>query len=35
MHEEPIVCTPHDALEALTRDIVDVLMIGEYEVTPR
>jgi carbamoyltransferase len=32
MHEEPIVCSSKDALEALSSDIVDVLMIGDHRV---
>jgi carbamoyltransferase len=35
MHEEPIVCTPQDAIRSLTRGCVDVLAIEDYLVTPR
>jgi carbamoyltransferase len=31
-HEEPIVCIPHDAVQALREDMVDVLIIGSFEV---
>jgi carbamoyltransferase len=31
-HEEPIVCSPHDAVQALRENMVDVLIIGSYEV---
>jgi carbamoyltransferase len=31
-HEEPIVCTPGDAIQALMEDMVDVLIIGSFEV---
>lgn len=29
-HEEPIVCTPEDAIAALEADMIDVLSIGSY-----
>ena len=32
-HEEPIVCVPNDAIEALRENMVDVLIIGAFEVT--
>jgi carbamoyltransferase len=32
MHEEPIVCTPEDALRSLQNGCVDVLSIGSYLV---
>jgi len=32
-HEEPIVCSPCDAIAALLSGIVDVLFIGNYRVT--
>lgn len=32
MHEEPIVCTPHDAIQSLRRGMIDVLIIGPFEV---
>lgn len=32
LHEEPIVCTPNDALKALERDAVDFLAIGNFWV---
>ncbi len=32
-HEEPIVCTPKDAIESLLGNCVDVLFIGNYRVT--
>lgn len=32
MHEEPIVCTPDDAIRSLLKDCVDVLIIGNYIV---
>lgn len=35
MHEEPIVCTPEDALRAFDLGSVDVLAIGSFIVTPR
>jgi carbamoyltransferase len=31
-HEEPIVCSPHDAVQALRENMVDVLIIGTFEV---
>jgi carbamoyltransferase len=31
-HEEPIVCAPHDAVQALKENMVDVLIIGSLEV---
>ena len=31
-HEEPIICTPREALASLLQDRVDVLMIGPYRV---
>lgn len=31
-HEQPIVCTPQDAIESLLGDNVDVLMLGDYVV---
>jgi carbamoyltransferase len=31
-HEEPIVCSPKDAIDALVQDQVDVLVIGNYFV---
>tara|TARA_A100001037_G_scaffold246949_1_gene228775 strand:- start:707 stop:2407 length:1701 start_codon:yes stop_codon:yes gene_type:complete len=31
-HEEPIVCSPHDAVDSLLDDTVDVLVIGSYRV---
>lgn len=34
MHEEPIVCTPEDALRSLERGCVDVLSIGPFLVWP-
>ncbi|MBI4698726.1 MAG: carbamoyl transferase [Nitrospirae bacterium] len=34
-HEEPIVCLPSDALKALKEDMVDVLIIGSFEVKRR
>ena len=33
MHEEPIVCTPQDALRAFDEGACDVLAIGNYLVT--
>lgn len=32
MHEEPIVCTPEDALSAFERGAADVLVIGDFWV---
>jgi carbamoyltransferase len=32
MHEEPIVCTPHDAIRAFLDGRLDVLVIGPYLV---
>ena len=32
-HEEPIVCTPEDALGGLLKDNVDVLIMGDYRIT--
>ncbi len=34
-HEEPIVCTPDDALGSLLNDNIDLLAIGSYLVSPR
>ena len=34
-HEEPIVCSPYDAVQALKEDVVDVLVIGSFEVTKK
>lgn len=34
-HEEPIVCSPYDAVQALKEDMVDVLIIGSFEVTKK
>ncbi len=34
-HEEPIVCSPYDAVQALKEDMVDVLIIGPFEVRRR
>lgn len=31
-HEEPIVCTPEDAVQSLLKDNVDVLIIGDFVV---
>lgn len=31
-HEEPIVCSPHDAVQALRENMVDILIIGSFEV---
>jgi len=31
-HEEPIVCTPYDAIHALKENMVDILIIGSFEV---
>ncbi len=32
-HEEPIVCTPADAIQSLLEDVIDVLVIGSFRVT--
>ena len=32
MHEEPIVCTPHDALRAFLQGTLDYLVMGPYLV---
>lgn len=32
-HEEPIVCSPRDAVQGLLNGIVDVLILGNYRVT--
>jgi carbamoyltransferase len=34
MHEEPIVCSPQDAIHSLLRNIVDVLYLEQYRVVP-
>lgn len=34
MHEEPIVCTPRDAIESLLQNIVDVLYLEDFRVVP-
>jgi carbamoyltransferase len=34
-HEEPIVCSPYDAVQALKENMVDVLIIGSFEVRRR
>ncbi len=34
-HEEPIVCSPYDAVQALRENMVDVLIIGSFEVTKK
>jgi len=34
-HEEPIVCSPYDAVQALKENMVDVLVIGSFEVTKK
>lgn len=34
-HEEPIVCSPYDAVQALRENMVDVLIIGSFEVRRR
>jgi len=34
MHEEPIVCTPADAVRAFTLSNIPYLAIGSYLVTP-
>lgn len=31
-HEEPIVCSPYDAVQALKENMVDVLIIGSFKV---
>ena len=33
LHEEPIVCSPYDALRALKMNAIDYLAIGNYIVT--
>ena len=33
MHEEPIVCSPKEAITALRLNMVDILVIGDYIVT--
>lgn len=33
-HEEPIVCSPEDAIESLLQNTSDVLSVGDYRVTP-
>lgn len=33
MHEEPIVCTPSDAIRSFKHGAVDVLVLGDYMVT--
>lgn len=33
-HEEPIVCSPEDAVGSLLDDVVDVLFIEDYRVVP-
>ena len=30
MHEEPIVCTPEDAIRAFKEDAVDILVMDDY-----
>ena len=30
LHEEPIVCTPYDAIRAFEQKAVDILAIGNY-----
>jgi carbamoyltransferase len=32
-HEEPIVCSPEDAIESLLQNTSDVLSLGDYRVT--
>ncbi len=32
MHEEPIVCSPHDAVRAFIKSRLDAMLIGEYIV---
>lgn len=34
-HEEPIVCAPKDAVQALKENMIDVLIIGPFEVRRR
>jgi len=34
-HEEPIVCSPNDAVQALKEDIIDVLIIGSFKVAKK
>jgi len=34
-HEEPILCSPRDAIESLLNDTVDILILGDYRVTRR
>ena len=34
-HEEPIVCSPDDAIRSLISGTVDVLVIGDYRVVTR
>ena len=34
-HEEPIVCSPEDAIESLLKDNVDILFIGDYKVAKK
>ncbi len=34
-HEEPIVCSPYDAVQALRENMVDVLLIGSFKVTKK
>ncbi len=34
MHEEPIVCTPRDAVRALKQGAIDILAIGNYLAYP-
>jgi len=34
-HEEPIVCSPYDAVQALRENMVDVLIIGSFEATKK
>jgi carbamoyltransferase len=34
-HEEPIVCSPYDAVQALKETMIDVLIIGSFEVTKK
>jgi predicted NodU family carbamoyl transferase len=33
MHEEPIVCTPFDAINAFKRGKLDFLVIGDFVVS--
>ena len=35
LHEEPIVCTPTDAIKALKEKRIDVLYIDAYRVVNR